>query len=316
MPANGIDEDCNGTPDDEPVKCDTGLALGSADPFDGARAVDLCRKTTADATGKSKTWGVIEATYVKPDGSPETLGTSHGILSAFGVNAAREGERMLGLSTGTARQPTDPQYQSVAGYDKHYTSGTPAGYPREAQACPGVVTGAAHDGAGLRLKIRVPTNAKSFSFNENFFTFEFPLFICSEFNDYFVAILEPKVATLADGNIAFDQQNNPISVNNSLLQVCTPQTAGKKAFPCPLGGGSLAGTGFEGRPGLEEDPPHAATGWLKTTAPVIPGTVITLLFTTWDSGDGVLDSSTLVDNFQWSVSPAGKPSTTPEPAPK
>jgi hypothetical protein len=32
----------------------------------------------------------------------------------------------------------------------------------------------------------VPSNAKSFSYQQNFFTYEFPNWICSEFNDFFV----------------------------------------------------------------------------------------------------------------------------------
>ena len=121
-------------------------------------------------------------------------------------------------------------------------------------------------------------------------------------------MLTPKPMGLPDGNIAFDLQGNPISVNNSLLQVCKPQSAGGKSFACPLGAASLAGTGFSD---IFES--HAATGWLKTQAPAKPGDTITLLFTIWDSGDGSLDSSVLVDKFEWSVDPASGASTTPVP---
>ena len=72
----------------------------------------------------------------------------------------------------------------------------------------------------------VVKSLKNAPLGENFFTYEFPIFICSEYNDFYVAMMTPKPVTLIDGNIAFDQQNNPISVNNSLLQVCTPQNAG------------------------------------------------------------------------------------------
>lgn len=305
---NGLDEDCNGTPDDEPKECDKSIALASTDPFDGSRAMGLCRKTDEGATGKLKTWGVISAKYVKPDGTAESIAVSHGILDTFGVNKPQEGGRVLALSSGSARAPNQAGYQSVGGYDKMYTSGTPAGYPKESPACPGVHTGEAHDGAGLEVKIRVPTNAKSFSFQENFFTYEFPNYICSTFNDFFTVMLTPKPMGLPDANIAFDQQGNPISVNNSLLQVCTPQSAGGKTFACPLGAASLAGTGF-----TDIIQGHAATGWLKTQAPAKAGDTITLLFTIWDSGDGALDSSVLVDKFEWSVDPASGASTTPVP---
>ncbi len=312
VPKNGIDEDCSGTPDDEPTGCDATVMLASTNAFDGAKAIDLCRQTTETATGKSRTWGVIDAKYVLPDGKTTlnpNFNLGFGLLDAFGVNNVQAGKHMLAISSGSARQPTDPGYHDVSGFDKGYTSGSPPPYPKDTPACPGVITGTPHDGVALQLTIRVPTNAKAFSFNENFFTYEFPDYICSQYNDSYVVMMTPKVASLPDENIAFDSMGNPISVNNSLLQVCHPQTAGGKVFPCPLGPSTLMSTGFVA---------HAATGWLTTTAPVdtVKGKDITLLFAIWDSGDGVLDSTALIDNFTWSIIPATGVTTTPTPAPK
>ena len=45
----------------------------------------------------------------------------------------------------------------------------------------------------------------------------------------------------------------------------------------------------------------ASTGWLHTTAPVKASTVITLRFAVWDTQDEVLDSTALIDKFEWSV---------------
>ena len=257
VPGNGQDEDCNGVPDDEPADCDKGIAMNTADPYDGARAMGLCKKATND-----KMWGLVSAKWVKPDGSPQTEPLGQGVLPKFGVNATQAGDTMLAISSGSARGPMDPGYHDVGGWSKGYTSGTPAGYPKESPACKGSGFGfasGAHDGAALQVKIRVPSNAQSFKYQQNFFTYEFPNFICSDYNDFFVTMMDPKPAGLPDGNIAFDQDGNPISVNNSLLQVCQPQTAGGKMFGCPLGPTTLSGTGFE---------THAATGWLTTTAPV------------------------------------------------
>jgi hypothetical protein len=301
VPGNGIDEDCNGTPDDEPTDCDKGLPMAATDAFDGAKAIGLCKKATDD-----KMWGVVEATWVRPDGKPQTQPLGQGILPKFGINAAQTGGAVLAISSGTARAPTDPGYKNVGGWSKGYSSGTPAGYPKQSPACAGtgLSFGGANDGAALKVKIRVPSNAKSFKYQQNFFTYEFPTFICSNFNDFFVTIMDPKPANLPDGNIAFDQDGNPISVNNSLLQVCKSQKAGGKQFACPLGESTLAGTGFEG---------HAATGWLTTTAPVdtLRGKEITLMWTIWDQGDGMLDSTALVDDFEWSVNAATGTQTLP-----
>ena len=201
------------------------------------------------------------------------------------------------------------------------TSAAPDGFPIESPACPGVITGAVNDPAALELRIRVPTNAKSFKFNLNFYTFEFPEYICSQFNDFFVTLMDPPPPTAVKGNISFDQDTNPISVNNSLLQVCVAQKAppnpqdggAQKDFPCPLGPGLLDNTGFAAP---TNSGPHAATGWLVTSAPVAPGSIVTLRFAIWDSGDPVLDSTVLIDNFEWSVDPATQPITEPVKNPK
>ncbi|MBI4702670.1 MAG: choice-of-anchor L domain-containing protein [Deltaproteobacteria bacterium] len=285
---NNIDEDCNGAPDDTPTNCDGALAVESQDPMDGARAMGLCKQ--AGGTG----WGVVSAKYSKADGSPGQDPLGNGILSGFGPMVhPQEGAKVFAVSSGAARQPTDPNYQDPGGYDKGYVSGCPAGYPKEFPGCPGVVTGEPHDSHALTLKIRTPTNAKSLRFAFDFYTWEFPVYICSMFNDYFVAMLSPKLANLPDGNISFDKQGNTISVNAGFLEVCAPQQAGGKNFPCELGPAALGGTGFE---------EHAATGWLETSAPVdSPGSEIELMFAAWDSGDGILDSTVVIDDFRFEV---------------
>jgi hypothetical protein len=307
FPANGIDEDCDGKPDNEVTACDDGLAIDATDPFDGAKALGLCKKATNDLM-----WGVVSAKWALPDGSSQTQPLGEGVLPHFGVNQPAAGKTMLAISSGSARNPGDPGYHDVSGWDKKVNCGTPAGYPKDSPACAGSGLGGlggfggAHDGAALQVVIRVPTNAKSFSYQQNFFTYEFPIYICSEFNDFFVTMMDPKPAGQPDGNIAFDQDGNPISVNNSMLQVCTKQSAGGKNFACPLGPSTLSGTGFES---------HAATGWLTTTTPVdsVRGKTITLTWAIWDQGDGVLDSTALIDDFKWSVEAATGSTTHPTP---
>ena len=299
-PGNGIDEDCSGRADDELLDCDTGAPLDSTDPFAAVQALGLCRTTTEEARGAEKTWGVISARYVKPDGTPETDPLSHGISPTFGVNKPQEGASMLILSTGTARAPDMPGYRSIRGYEKGYTSGAPSGYPKESPSCPGIKTGRPHDGAGLEIVVRVPTNVRSLHVDQNFFTLEFPGYVCTHFNDFFVVDMEPRVPSYPDGNIAFDSAGNPISVNNALLQACQPGKLAGRDYACPLGTDSLKGTGFDVVEDESSPAPHAATGWLTTSAPVQPGATIRLRFAIWDSSDGRLDSTVLVDRFGWS----------------
>lgn len=319
VPGNGVDEDCSGTADDEPANCDANLAIASTNAMDGAKAIDLCRTTTENATGKQRTWGVISAKYMLPDGTnvastyQANFDLGHGLLSHFGADpnkpansAPQLGKSLLGISSGTARNPNDPGYQSVSGFSKGYTSSPPQGFtPKNATGC-SATGGSPHDGSALALTIRVPTNANSFTFKSAFFTYEYPSFVCTTYNDYYVAIMSPAPAKITDGDIVLDQDGNPVSVNNSFLQVCSPGTHGGKTFTCPQGTSMLTGTDFEG---------HGSTGWLTTTVPVdtLRGKDITLLFAIWDSGDGILDSTSIIDAFQWSVNSATGVTTVPTP---
>ena len=313
---NNVDEDCNGTPDDTITDCDTAIPdVGYADPLAGAQALGICHA----ATPGDRKWGVLEAKYVMADGTGAPNPLSYGLLTGFGPNVnVQHGVRMLALSSGTARQPTDPGWQDVGGAQMGTTSTTPPGFPIDSPSCTVQTANdtEANDPAAFEVKIRVPTNAKSFKFNFNFYTYEWPSFVCSIFNDFFVALQTPAPPNAQFNNISFDSQGNPVSVNNGFLEVCDPAEGalnpGGKNFPCTLGPSQLQGTGFE-YDGYEG---HAATGWLETQSPVDPGSEITLRFAVWDMGDHVLDSTVLIDNFQFSAEEATEAGTKPVPVPR
>ncbi|MRG94429.1 hypothetical protein [Polyangium spumosum] len=307
---NPSDEDCDGTVDEAVETCDQALVVDSNDPFDAARAVELCKIAAPGSTD----WGVVSANWVMADGSPATSDADfhrgHGNLSGFGPNVTpRAGSKLFAVSSGTGRQPTDVGYASPGGFDKGYSSGHPQGFPKESPACPGTLTGTPRDATAVELEIRVPQNANGFSFDFYFYTYEWPVFMCSQYNDFFVAILSPIPMGQPDGNISFDMQGNPISVNNAFMNVCgcsggPPCLAGGKTFTCPLGTMELIGTGFED---------HAGTGWLKTQAPATPGSTIRIRWGAYDSGDGVLDSTALVDNWAWIAEAGTTVGTAPIP---
>jgi len=315
-----FDENCDGNIDEPPPPpCDDGLAIASMDPMDGAKAVELCK-----VSNSALEWGVVSAHWVMADGSPPPAGKEvtfhlgHGILSGFGPNVTmRRGARMLELSSGTARQPTDPSYAPVSGFSKSYTGAHPQGFPKESPACPGTTTGTPNDPTGLEIRIRPPSNAKGFSFDFNFYTYEWPGYICSQYNDFFVALLSPIPAGQPDGNVSYDSQGNPVSVNNAFLEVCgcpgnppSPCMAGGKTFQCALGNIDLIGTGF----GFDSDgADHGSTGWLRTKAPVTSNDLITIRWAVYDSGDGILDTSTLIDNWQWIAKAGTTVGTAPIP---
>ena len=326
---NGIDEDCSGTPDDEPESCDADLDVAPGDAYEAAAAMGLCRKADKNGVG----WGLLDAKFVQADGKAMPGSKLNvGVLPKFGdKNKPKEGKRFFVLSTGVARSPVDQGYVGASLTSPGGTgaqSGLPDGYPKEAPSCQDVpnyeVSNQAFDSGGLRVKIRVPSNAKSFSYEHFFLTEEFPQWVCTKFNDFFVTLMTPTPAGLDDANIAFDSQNNPIGVNSGLFRVCKAgeydigAAAGfggggstvKRQFDCPDGNSRLKGTGprYEGSPGGQ---PGGGTGWLTTTAPVEGGQEITLTFAVWDSGDRNLDSTVFLDNFQWSLESTGTVDTTP-----
>src|SRR5262249_54518228 len=158
-------------------------------------------------------------------------------------------------------------------------------------SCP-VGTGA-NDSVDLRLQIRVPTNVKSFSYDFRFFSGEYQTFQCTEFNDYYLAILSTAAVGLpADKNISFDGLGNPVSVNNGFLELCGGNS--KNCGPCPNGTAELAGTGMDQVSG-------GGTTWLTTDAPIVPGETMILDLVIFDVQDHAYDSLVLVDNFRWSA---------------
>lgn len=164
VPGNKVDEDCSGKADDDVVACDSSLVISSVDPLEAAKALGLCRR--ADATGKA--WGVIDAHYVKPDGSPlgAAPAVSWGVLPSFGAASPISGAAMIALSSGAARASNQANYVApTGGLDKTYSHSLPAGFPKPMPACNGLpLANAVYDGIALEVHLRAPINAKSLSF--------------------------------------------------------------------------------------------------------------------------------------------------------
>lgn len=309
---DGVDNDCNGKVDDKP-KCDTGLTLNDPNALHFAQALGMCNQTTDGATGKAKIWGVISATLKTVDGAVDALPRQYGIEPGWGTKILpKEGINMAVLSTGSARMPGQPDYMKplqLTPGDKNtgHENTPPPGWPKNSPGCPDPTIKTANDSVGLQLKIRVPTNAKGFSYDFDFYTSEYIDFVCTEFNDTYIALLQTKAPLDPKnlGNISFDKTGGPVNVNSGFFEVCTPGTSGSgKSFACPLGTSELAGTGFEG-----DGAQDGATSWLETKAPVVPGETITLQFVVWNTGDHILQTTVLLDNFLWDAAPSTAPST-------
>ena len=325
------DEDCDGNPGDSGKTCDMGLALTDVAASDGAKALDLC----AQATDTDRKYGVISANYVRADGTAMPApGAQVGIQSAFGTNVhVQGGQNMLALSSGYARSVGQPGACNSLSCQINAVATAPTGFPQDDPACP--PTKLIADDVALEIKVRVPTNAKGYSFNFKFYSFEFPEYVCDPkgYNDQFIVLVTPPPmgayvpSGSTGGNISFDSNSHPVSVNLGFFDVCdgvssrfasSCKSAGG-ACPtlpspyCPLGTGELAMTGFDV---WESKGPAGATRWLETQAPAQPGSVITMRFAIWDAGNGQYDSTVLVDNFKWSATGGMGVNTQPVPQPQ
>jgi hypothetical protein len=315
FPGDSCDYDCSGT--HTPHPCDQDLsAAGPASDF--AKAIGICQLATAQK------WGLVSATYTRGYNSQVAPNDAqHGILPKFGsVIKPREGFSLGVLSSGTARECDDLTITDCSGSglsDPWFKGGqspmyngpgsAPPNYPKPAQGCTNDTN--VLDTIGVTLTIKVPTNAKAFSFDFDFYSSEWPEFVCTRFNDSFVAWLDSAAWQGVNGdlNISSDSRNNPISVNNAFFDRCTPNTptgcqqgvmpTGMSA--CPGGPSELQGTGFYnlGTYCISPSAGGGATGWLTTTANVQGGEQMTIQFIIWDTGDVNWDSSVLLDNFRW-----------------
>jgi hypothetical protein len=327
---DGVDNDCDGKVDNAQTFCDQALHSGSTSASDYAQALDICQT----ATMQDKKWGVLDAALTLPDGQGTPDPNQYSIRHHFGAHVMPEaGVSMVLLSTGTAagKQDTAPAYHDPVSYMGTKTSGFPAdflaannGELPNAPGCPKPIsTSGANDPVMLTLHLRVPSNAHSFSMKTNFFSSEFPEWTCSQFNDFFVVLLDSQYqgnpANPADKNLAIYREPAtgaavPVGVNlahgdTGLFTQCVNGTTGcaaghEDAITTCMGTDELASTGFDDPSSNACDAGSTkggATGWLTTTGNVVPGEIITLRIAIWDTSDHAYDSLAVIDGFQWSA---------------
>jgi len=333
--ANILDDDCDGTIDNVDPGCTAGDPAD--DPTDAmafAQALDLCRTTTAEAEGIKQRWGVISATLTRADGGPLPTLDQAAIRGQFGVNQPRFGDSLVVLATGPAGDRADPVFQPWQDGTDVQGGGDDGSVPSSwltanggkfpsAPGCPPALSVQVNDPVMLTLKIRVPTNANSFNISSNFFSAEYPEYVCTEFNDIFIMLLTSSYrgqpANPRDGNLAIytdaEDRTFPVGVNlaqgTGLFQQCVNGTTGCAGQVSGVATGcvsqaDLAGTGFD-EPGVACGDPGSVvgggTGWLNTRGNVTPGEIITLRIAVWDTSDALFDSAALIDSFQWNIDP-------------
>jgi hypothetical protein len=322
---NGIDDDCDPASSDvNPAPtCSSASKSSGVTALDVAKAMDLCQTTTANPPLPTKKWGLISQGQFLANGAvPNSTDLANiqnfqsGIRTTYGnVIVPHKGSTFAGLSTGAMRVTGETSFANPVGGTSYLSAvgfgpplpGAPLGtylaqhtnnlVPGNCASTPpkscAIGTGA-NDSVDVQLKIRVPTNAKSLSYDFRFFSGEYQSFQCTTFNDYYLAMLTSGAPGIpADHNISFDSLGNAVSVNNGFFEVCGGNPA--MCSTCPFGIAELAGTG------MDAPANGGGTTWLTTDAPVVSGETITLDLVIFDVGDHAYDSLVLLDNFRWGL---------------
>lgn len=293
---NNADDNCSGKVDEPTPSCDLNLNPTSKDATVFANAMEVCAPWLLSATWNK----FIDA-------------RSRKITNHFGQTyKPRSGETMAYFSTGIAADRGDTGFMDPQpGYDFGLPADANPLQISSKNVCTGVVNKSGpfgNDMVAVTLKIQVPTNAKAFQFKLNFFSAEYPEYIGNQYNDMFVAYLQSKKFS---GNISFDANNEPVTVNSGFFQVCdSSPICANSGHTCTKGPKDLDGTGYEvfAKNGERYG---GGTGWLTTTRAVEPGEVITLTLYVFDGGDATFDSAVLLDGFEWLFDDAIKDGTIP-----
>lgn len=311
---NNVDDDCDPATLDSmaPAACSTVSKFTGVQPADIAKAMDLCQFTVIKPPKAQRKWGVVDSEFVFADGSaPDVFALADmenfqaAVLVNYGTGGIgpKKGATMAGISNGRMRDKNDTGYVAPNNGTLFGEVGNPpavylaahGGQLPASASCNGVCPAGsgANDSINVKLTVRVPTNALSFSYHFRFFTAEYWTWSCTVFNDFYLALLTTGAGGIpADKNISFDSLNNPVSVNNGFFDVCVKQGC----YMCPSGNKPLKNTG------MDVFNTGGGTEWLLTSAPILPGEDMVLELMVFDVSDTAFDSLALLDNFSWLVS--------------
>lgn len=253
---------------------------------------------------------------VSTSGSAAAIGkrNSFGNTNAF---APREGSQYLAMGSGRVAEldSINGCNSDLGAYDPGNLPAPLVGNDVGAQTCTdnealigmgdcsntieAQLVGTVNDYTEIRFSADVPLGVNSVSYDLAFFSYEYPIYYQTAFNDMYIGWLESEVWT---GNISFDEKGAPISLNAGFLDYRDANSANDPECNGNCTAPELHGTCMQG---------HAGTKWLTTTAGVKPGETITVVFAIFDMSDSILDSYVFLDNFVWGCDGDSPPSTVP-----
>lgn len=330
FPDDKLDNDCDGTPDNPILTCETAGMM----PMDFARALDLCPQrqknkmgTVVDPVARAE-WG-----QVKGYGPGQRIWISDtkmqqvAIAGSFGANAARAGKTLVGLASGPWGS-ADPRNTMPLDDPMFKLGDACSDIPLDKDDCAVLSNGApaggvsVQDWAELKLWLQVPTNAHALAFDFAFFSSEFNQYWNASLNDAFFVLVTSK--TLMGKNVAVDPSGKAVTVNSSAFQLCPkypgPPMLSPEKLPAlmPCVGtdgdmaqgvfGSLAMTGYDGMPVMGSNGNYylygGGSGWLTSRFTVTPGEQMIVRIIVNDTFDGYKDSAAIVDGMRWEALPA------------
>ena len=269
----------------------TNTTIVGAVEFPGNGVDDDCNGKTDDSTAcDSNLSSSSDGDYAKAldlcsgisDSPILSSSKARGIRGKFGsVFAPQWGSNMVMLSTGVALASGDAGYVAPQnGTDFSFAS---------ASVSVGKCAGAKiKDPAVLRVQVAVPINASGMAFDFAFFSSEYPEWIGGTFSDSFTVVVTGKAWS---GDVVGEANGKCFNSNNITFSSCTD---------CKNGDGGLAGTGYDAGVG-------GGYGWSTASFPVKGGDSVTVEFSIFDVGDGILDSAVLLDNLRFTGSSSTKP---------
>ena len=315
-----VDLNCDGKINAIKETCDASYTYGTnlttqtardAAGLQLARAMDICNMADEDG------FGIVSATtqLLNTTLGNSALGSAINVFPSLGkttpIISPKKGNAFAGISTGQFQNANLSQSKPIIA-----SATIPEVYFKAHGNALQTVSGCQtsnniKDAVSLKLTLKAPETATGFQFDFRFYSHEYPTYVCTNFNDFFIALLTSQAKDIpADKNIVFDKNGNPVSINNAFFTSCQPiscssQNPCKANYTkgcvngscqtiygaCPDGTGDLAAFYSSGIGG--------ATAWLTTKAPIVGGETFTLEFIIWDTGDQNLDSAAIIDGFRW-----------------